>query len=165
MDGAAERESRFTARLGLIQRCGAARVGTGAFARPSRAQLGSCLGHSNSVFAIGLVSNMTRCSRAILGMVLFAAAALSPRAAAETGAEAWLRYAALDPAAAKNYAGLPGQTLLLGDSPVLSSAQQELVRGVGQMLGRTLRSGAGSPTDRSVPMPRPVVIRNSHPRA
>jgi len=89
---------------------------------------------------------MTRFSSALLGLILFGAAAALPRAAAETGAEAWLRYAALDPATAKNYARLPGQTVLLGDSPVLRNAQQELVRGVAQMLGRTLSSASASPT-------------------
>jgi alpha-glucuronidase len=60
------------------------------------------------------------------------------RAAAETGAEAWLRYSALTPQAAKNYSQLPDKIVLLGNSPVLKTAQQELVRGISQMLGKTL---------------------------
>jgi alpha-glucuronidase len=64
--------------------------------------------------------------------------------AAETGAEAWLRYSPLSPQAARSYQQLPSKTVLLGDSVVLHSAQQELVRGVAQMLGRTLRVDAGS---------------------
>jgi alpha-glucuronidase len=64
--------------------------------------------------------------------------------AAETGAEAWLRYSPLSPQAARSYQQLPNKTVLLGDSVVLHSAQQELVRGVTQMLGRTLRVDAGS---------------------
>ena len=82
----------------------------------------------------------------MVGVALLGASAVSPWAAAETGAEAWLRYAALDSASAKSYARLPGQTVLLGESAVLRSAQEELVRGVAQMLGRTLSSGAGPPT-------------------
>ncbi len=60
-------------------------------------------------------------------------------APAETGAEAWLRYSALTPQAAKNYQRLPDKIVLLGDSPVLTTARHELVRGVSQMLGKTLR--------------------------
>ena len=41
----------------------------------------------------------------------------------------WLRYSALGPRAAKAYGRLPANTVLLGDSPVLHSAQQELLRG------------------------------------
>ena len=89
---------------------------------------------------------MIRFSSVLLGLALFGAAAASPGAAAETGAEAWLRYAPLDPKAANNYERLPGQVLVLGNSSVLRSAQQELVQGVAQMLGRSLTLGTGSPT-------------------
>jgi alpha-glucuronidase len=82
---------------------------------------------------------------AAAGVALIAATAVAASAAAETGAEAWLRYAPLDPKAAKRYERLPGQVLPLGDSPVLQNAQQELVRGAAQMLGRNLPAVA-SPT-------------------
>jgi alpha-glucuronidase len=59
--------------------------------------------------------------------------------ASETGANAWLRYAPLDPAAAKTYELFPSHLVVLGDSLVLRSAQQELVHAVSEMLGRTLR--------------------------
>ena len=72
-------------------------------------------------------------------LVAFMTAALAPLADAETGAEAWLRYAALDAETAKAYEWLPSQTVLLGDSPELKSAQAELVRGISGLLGRTLR--------------------------
>jgi alpha-glucuronidase len=74
---------------------------------------------------------------------IFLCAIASPELAAETGAQAWLRYSALPPQAAKNYERLPDKTLLLGDSPVLKTAQQELIRGVSQMLGRALRVTTG----------------------
>jgi len=77
-----------------------------------------------------------------LAAVLVWTVLLPPPAGAETGAGAWLRYAALDAKTAKNYENLPGQIVLLGDSAVLKSAHDELVRGVTQMLGRTLRVGA-----------------------
>ena len=59
---------------------------------------------------------------------------------AETGADAWLRYAALDEAAARPYrAALPAAIVSFGSSPAIRSAQGELVRGIRGMLGRTLR--------------------------
>ncbi len=75
--------------------------------------------------------------------VFVGAAALTSPVAAETGAEAWLRYSALSPAEAKSYR-LPDNVVVLGDSPVLKSAQQELLRGAAQMLGRTLVVSADS---------------------
>jgi alpha-glucuronidase len=63
---------------------------------------------------------------------------------AEIGAEAWLRYSALDQPAARAYEGLP-ELVVVGDSPVLKGAQQELVRGVAQMTGRTLRVSSHLP--------------------
>ncbi len=40
--------------------------------------------------------------------------------------------------------------MVLGDSPVLKSAQQELARGAAQILGRTLVVSAGSPAGNAV---------------
>ena len=57
---------------------------------------------------------------------------------AETGADAWLRYAALDKSAAQKYSALPANVVVLGDSPVLGSAKAELIRGMRGMLARTL---------------------------
>src|SRR5438093_49942 len=59
---------------------------------------------------------------------------------AETGYNMWLRYAALDDVAARQYrAWLPSSIVALNNSPRERSAQQELVRGIRGMLGRTLR--------------------------
>src|SRR5579884_326245 len=52
---------------------------------------------------------------------------------AETGADAWLRYER------RNTAGLPDAVIALGDSPVIASARQELIRGVRGMTGKDLR--------------------------
>jgi alpha-glucuronidase len=71
-------------------------------------------------------------------------------ARAETGAEAWLRYAPLDEQAARQYAALPAAVVLFGDSPVLRSAQDELVRGVRGMLGRTLREEKQLPREKAI---------------
>ena len=66
-------------------------------------------------------------------------ALVSHGARAETGAEAWLRYAPLEKRAAQKYSALPASVVALGDSPVLGSAKDELIRGVRGMLGLTLR--------------------------
>jgi len=58
---------------------------------------------------------------------------------AETGAQAWLRYARLDEQASRKYDNLPAAVVTLGDSAILGSSRQELIRGVRGMLGRTPR--------------------------
>jgi len=74
--------------------------------------------------------------------------AVAPVVAAETGEEAWLRYAALDAKTAKNYEHLASRAEVLGDSPVLKSAQAELARGISGMLGRTLQVDSRNPPSR-----------------
>ncbi|MGA9511909.1 MAG: alpha-glucuronidase family glycosyl hydrolase [Candidatus Sulfotelmatobacter sp.] len=69
---------------------------------------------------------------------------------AETGQDAWLRYARLQPAAAKRYRALPATVLSLDGTIVLNTAQAELVRGVKGMLGRTLRIASGAPTESAI---------------
>jgi alpha-glucuronidase len=80
---------------------------------------------------------------AFVGTAFLCAIGVTP-AAAETGGEAWLRYSALNPQAAKQFERLPANTVVLGDAAVLQTAQQELLRGVAQMLGKTLRTAAAS---------------------
>jgi len=58
----------------------------------------------------------------------------------ELDTQAWLRYARLDSRAEKAYEHLPNKVVALGDSVLLRTAQQELIRGVGHMLGRTVIS-------------------------
>ena len=58
---------------------------------------------------------------------------------AETGAEAWLRYARLDMHTADQYDTLPSIVVVLGDSAILNSSRQELIRGISGTLGKTLR--------------------------
>src|SRR5579872_2976136 len=71
-------------------------------------------------------------------LLLIAVCALwsSPRVNAETGAEAWLRYAPLSPQVSKSYERLPSTVVALDHSAVLKAAQQELIRGLTPMLGR-----------------------------
>jgi alpha-glucuronidase len=69
---------------------------------------------------------------------------------AETGANAWLRYAPLDSHAVRLYANLPASVVTFGDSPVLNSAKTELIRGVRGMLGRTLRDDKALPQESAI---------------
>ncbi len=85
---------------------------------------------------------------AILGIAF--ACLIAATAAAETGAEAWLRYSALSPEAAKSYQHLPRKLVVLGDSTVLKTAQQELVLGAAQILGETLRVSENSSPENAI---------------
>jgi alpha-glucuronidase len=58
---------------------------------------------------------------------------------AETGAEAWLRYAPLTGTESVKYDSLPASVVVLNNSALLRSAQQEMIRGTQGMLGRILR--------------------------
>jgi alpha-glucuronidase len=73
----------------------------------------------------------TNRARTLLAALFF----LVPAIQAETGADAWLRYAPLPKTTARNYDDLPSRVQVVGDSAVLKSAQEELIRGAGQMLG------------------------------
>src|SRR5260370_10847144 len=55
---------------------------------------------------------------------------------AETGAEGWLRYAPLTSTAAANYATLPSQIVVPGNTPTDQAAANELHRGLTSMLCR-----------------------------
>jgi alpha-glucuronidase len=79
--------------------------------------------------------------------VLLALLASAASLQAETGYDAWLRYAPLRaPIARQDRAALPAVVVTLGQSPVLDSARDELVRGVRGMLGVTLREESSIPT-------------------
>jgi len=62
---------------------------------------------------------------------------------ADTGQDAWLRYAPLETAAKAKYASLPASVVVLGHSPVLRTAQEEMIRGVRGMMAKTLRAEKG----------------------
>src|SRR5277367_7041698 len=68
----------------------------------------------------------------------------------ESGADAWLRYAPLEKTAAQKYPELPASVVLLGDTPVLHSAESELMRGVRGLLGRTLREEKSFPRESAI---------------
>lgn len=58
---------------------------------------------------------------------------------AETGADAWLRYAPLAPNEVNYYKSIPEVTVSSVDSEILASATTELARGVRGMLGKSLK--------------------------
>jgi alpha-glucuronidase len=72
---------------------------------------------------------------ALVGAMLLAATG----AYAETGAEAWLRYA---PVHSRNYAALPSTVVALGTSPIERSAAKELTRGLASLLNRSETLGS-----------------------
>ena len=80
---------------------------------------------------------------------LLALAAAAPLAA-ETGHDAWLRYAELQGGALRIYDTLPATVTAFGDSVVIQAAQRELIRGVRGMLGRTLRSEGRLPQESAI---------------
>jgi alpha-glucuronidase len=68
-------------------------------------------------------------------------------AALHAQTEAWLRYAALDDASARQYrADVPGVIVALEDTRLEQSAKQELIRGVRGMLGRIPHIETNLPT-------------------
>jgi alpha-glucuronidase len=83
---------------------------------------------------------------------------------AETGYEAWLRYVRVEEAIAKKqYGWLPTVSVVLGDSSMLLSAQQELHRGIQGMLGQALRAES-SPSDQGAILLGPLnVMTNAFP--
>jgi hypothetical protein len=73
-----------------------------------------------------------------LGAMLLAGRA-APALQAQTGQDAWLRYAALETVARAKYQTLPAAVVVPEGSAVLTAARDEMVRGFIGMVGRTLR--------------------------
>ncbi|HYL62767.1 MAG TPA: alpha-glucuronidase family glycosyl hydrolase [Candidatus Methylomirabilis sp.] len=87
------------------------------------------------------------------------------QARAEDGVSGWLRYAPLEKHAAQQYAGVPATVLVLGDSPVLGSAKEELLRGLQGMLGTALRDSSNPPNERAYILGTVSALRRWMPRA
>ena len=89
---------------------------------------------------------------------------VSLRAArAESGYEAWLRYAPLEGDEKAKYDSLPASTVVLSDSPLLNTSQKELIRGVRGMLGRTLRASTGLPDERAIVLGTLAEVQSATP--
>ena len=70
---------------------------------------------------------------------------------AETGYDAWLRYAPLEGAALDQFRqAVPAVVSSLDQTPVANSARTEIVRGVKGMLGRTLREESAIPAENAI---------------
>src|ERR1700754_3831066 len=80
--------------------------------------------------------NLLRSIVFVLAVVLTGASSLG----AETGAEGWLRYAPVAREAGTRDNAIPNVVVYLGDSEVLNSAKDELIRGVESMFGKRLQS-------------------------
>jgi alpha-glucuronidase len=64
---------------------------------------------------------------------------------AETGYDAWLRYAPVE-----NRQSTPAAIMAIGDSKLIESARHEAIRGVRGMLGRTLRIETSLPKENAI---------------
>ncbi len=82
---------------------------------------------------------------------------------AETGQEAWLRYAPLKSIARANYDSLPATIVTLGDSALLDNARDEMIRGVRGMLGRTLRAEKGLPQETAIILATTASLKSAAP--
>ncbi len=69
---------------------------------------------------------------------------------AETGADAWLRYAPLSADARVKYESLPHTLVTLGTTPILKTAEDELRGGARGMLGRTFRLESQLPQEPAI---------------
>ncbi len=70
---------------------------------------------------------------------------------AETGRDGWLRYVPLDPAAARQYTdAVPSVVAVVGSGAPVTTAQQEIVRGLKGLLGRDARPASGLPSSSAI---------------
>ncbi len=91
-------------------------------------------------FRLVLVHHSTRI------LIFLFLSALSLRS--ENGSAAWLRYAPIDDSGTRQiYNRLPASVIALDSSLIEQTAQEELVRGVRSMLGRTLRIESEMPAE------------------
>src|SRR6185503_21280156 len=87
--------------------------------------------------------NSTWSARLWAAVILVMATATSVRA--ETGYDAWLRYAPLPAPIVTRVGSVPRSVTLLGDSPVLRSARDELTRGLSSDLSTPITTNTALP--------------------
>ncbi len=105
---------------------------------------------------------------AVAGVVALLASATRLAAAEPVrlppGDAAWLRYEPIDdPEARALYDALPATVVALGASPVVASAERELVRGIRGLLGRTLREEADLPREPAIVLGRFAAVTAAFP--
>ncbi len=86
-------------------------------------------------FPDGLIGARISVRIVLLATAALLHVALALPVEAETGQDAWLRYARLDPAIATQYSTVPRRVIRLGDSSALHSAEGELTLGLYEMMG------------------------------
>ena len=87
---------------------------------------------------------------AVLCAVVVCVTAIPVTARAETGHDAWLRYEPLPKTMLARAANIPRTVTLLGDSPVLRSARDELVRGLSSILASPIASTTALPASSTI---------------
>ncbi|MCG6922496.1 MAG: glucosiduronase [Acidobacteria bacterium] len=86
-----------------------------------------------------------------LGLFLVSVCLFASAVRGETGYDAWLRYEPADAAACRQYREtLPPVITSLGDGEMITSAREELIRGIRGMLGVTLRVEARIPAESAI---------------
>ena len=88
----------------------------------------------------------------MLSRSLFLSAVMALSVHAESGYDAWLRYAPIE-----NRQSIPAVIASIGDSKLIESARQEAIRGVRGMLGGTLRAETSLPKEDAIEVTGRVV--------
>jgi alpha-glucuronidase len=98
-------------------------------------------------------------------VVLTVALTLPGTASAETGYDAWLRYAPLPSAILARVGNVPRTVVMLGDSPVLRSARDEMIRGLGSMTGSPISAATALPRSAAIVLGTLAGVRAAFPGA
>jgi alpha-glucuronidase len=93
---------------------------------------------------------MNRLALTLYSTAFSIALLLTPTLQAESGADAWLRYARLDANASRTYQNFPASVVVLEDTALLHSAQEELFRGISGMLTKSLRLEPNLPPEAAI---------------
>jgi alpha-glucuronidase len=98
-------------------------------------------------------------------IILVALLVLPAALHAESGIDAWLRYAPLEEPAARRYRdALPAIAVTLGTEAPVQSAKAELLRGIRGMLNRTLRADSRVPSESAIVIGTLAQIRQAAPQ-
>jgi len=85
-----------------------------------------------------------------------------PQAHAETGYDAWLRYARLANDAVAKYDWIPSTVVVLDNSVIANSARDELLRGTLGLLGKPLQIETNNDTSPVIVLATTATLANSH---
>ena len=96
-------------------------------------------------------------------LVLSGLLTLSSFLRAETGEEAWLRYARLEDKVAQQYQSLPSTVVALGDSQLIRNAQKEMIRGAEGMLGQPFQRATELSSEPAIILGTTTALRSFAP--